>query len=402
MFPAVSVGWNISRENFMQGFNFLDNLKLRAGYGVTGNSGIPDNASRVTMGTGGNYINPDGVWRQTYGPNRNPNPNLKWEKKKELNIGMDFGFLNNRISGALEVYSRITEDLLGEYASQLPPFVRESIYTNVGTISSRGVEITLNTLIVNKQSFTWKMDVAASTGKNKVKSFSNEVYKSDFKEFGDIGGYGALGNAIRTFEGGAIGNFYGKRFAGFDEDGSWLFYKRDGSVVPFDQIENSLDPNKSDLAVIGNAIPKYYLSWTNTFNYKNFDLRIYMRGKFGYDILNTMEISYGNKVSKTNLLESAFTTHAALNDTYQYSDYYIESGGFLKLDEASLGYTFKLPASYVRNLRVYVTGSNLAIFTKYKGNDPDFVNDTGLGPGVDSRGPYPSTRSLLIGFNVGF
>ncbi len=127
-----------------------------------------------------------------------------------------------------------------------------------------------------------------------------------------------------------------------------------------------------------------------------------MRGRFGYDILNTMEISYGNKISKTNLLKSAFGEHAELNDTYQYSDYYLEPGGFMKLDEVTFGYKVPVTSTYVRSLRVYLTGSNLALFTKYRGNDPDFVGDTGLGPGVDGRGPYPSTRSMLIGVNLGF
>ncbi|RAV98257.1 SusC/RagA family TonB-linked outer membrane protein [Pseudochryseolinea flava] len=403
MFPAVSAGWNITRESFMDQFDFIDNLKLRAGYGWTGNSGIGNLLSLVTMGTGGNYINPDGVWRQTYGPNRNPNPNLRWETKKEFNVGIDFGLFNNRLGGAIEFYSRRTEDLLETYTSQQPPFVRDNIYTNVGTIGTDGVEITLNGVVMSKNDFTWRMDVVGSTAKNKMISFSNEVYKADFKDYGGIGGYGALGNAIRTFEGGDLGNFYGKRFAGFDENGKWLFYKRDGSKVPFDQINNSIDPKLSDHVVIGNAIPKFYLGWTNSFTYKNFDLRIFMRGRFGYDILNTMEISYGNKVSKTNLLNSAFDEHNELNDTYQYSDYYLEKGGFLKLDEVTFGYTFKnIAPSYIKNLRLYVNGSNLAIFTKYKGNDPDFVNDIGLGPGVDGRGPYPSTRTFLIGLNVGF
>ncbi len=272
MFPAISAGWNISREPFMAGVSIVDELKLRVGYGVTGNSGIANYSSLVTMGTGGNYINPDGVWRQTYGPNRNPNPNLRWEKKKELNIGVDFSLFDSRLGGAIEVYSRRTEDLLETYTSQLPPYVRESIYTNVGTIGTTGFELTLSGVVMNKGGVMWKMDIAASTATNVMKSFSNDVYKSDFKDYAPIGGFGALGNAIRTFEGGDLGNFYGKRFAGFDENGKWLFYKRDGSAVPFDQINNSIDPEQSDLAVIGNAIPKYYLGWTNTLTYKNFDL----------------------------------------------------------------------------------------------------------------------------------
>lgn len=211
-----------------------------------------------------------------------------------------------------------------------------------------------------------------------------------------------MGDAIRTYEGGKLGEFWGKRFAGFDADGKWLFYKRDGSKVRNDQINNSFDRNVTDYAPIGNAIPKYYASWTNTFNYKGFDLRVFLRGKFDYDILNTTAISYGNKVSKTNLLRSAFTKYAQINDTYMYSDYYLENGSFVKLDEVTLGYTFKLKTNYIRNLRVYVSGQNLATMTKYTGNDPDFVADTGLGPGIDGRGPYPSTRTFLLGLNVGF
>ncbi len=401
-FPAASVGWNISHEDFMQTFEFIDELKLRVGYGVTGNAGFDNYSSLVTLGSGGNYVNPDGVWRQTYGPNRNPNPDLRWEKKKEWNFGLDFSIFSNRLSGALDVYNRRTVDLIGNYNSPIPPYVRETVLTNVGTMATNGVELSLSGVVAEKANFQWKMDVAASTARNEMVTFSNDVYKTDYATFGSIGGYGALGDAIRTFAGGAIGNFYGKRFAGFDEDGDWLFYKRDGSKVSFDEIVDSTDPNVSDLAVIGNGIPKYYLSWTNTFNYKQFDLRIFMRGRFDYDLLNTMELSYGNKTSGTNLLNSAFDEHAQLDDTYQYSDYYLESGSFFKLDEVTMGYSFKPELSYIRNLRLYVSGSNLMILTGYKGNDPDFVQDTGVSPGIDSRGPYPSTRSFMIGLNVGF
>jgi hypothetical protein len=132
-------------------------------------------------------------------------------------------------------------------------------------------------------------------------------------------------------------------------------------------------------------------------------MRIFFRGRFGYKILNTMDIDYGNKFNlPNNVLNAAFTRYAKLNDTYQYSNYYLQPGGFLKLDNVTIGYTFKLKTDYIRNLRVYASGSNLAIFTKYKGNDPDFVEDTGLAPGIDGQGAYPSTRQFLIGLNLGF
>ena len=409
-FPAASVGWNIDKETFMEGVSFINNLKLRAGYGVTGNQDIANYSSLVTLGTGGVYINPDGEYRQTYGPNRNPNPDLRWEKKKELNVGLDFSVLESRISGSIDVFKRRTEDLLYNYTSQLPPFVRETIYTNVGAISNKGVEIALNVIPVQTKDFTWNLGVIGSHATNKADDLSNEIYKVEAITEGDIGGYGALGQAFRIVEGGKIGNFYGKRYAGLDENGKWLFYNRNNEAVSFDQINTSTDPSVSDLTVIGNAIPKYLASLTNEFSYKNLSLRVFLRGRFGYDILNTMDLSYGNQVAlPNNLLNSAFTKNAALNDTYQYSDYYLESGNFVKLDEITLSYNFKLNTPIIHNLRVYATGANLATFTKYTGNDPDYVLTTGIGNeingrrlGIDVRDPYPNTRSFLIGLNVGF
>ncbi|HUC79390.1 MAG TPA: TonB-dependent receptor, partial [Flavisolibacter sp.] len=401
-FPSVSAGWNINRESFMSNVSFVDNLKLRVGYGLTGNQNIANYASLVTLGGGGVYRYPDGQYRETYGPNRNPNPNLRWETKKELNIGLDFALLKNRIGGAIEVFHRKTEDLLETYTSAQPPFVREFIYTNVGAISARGIEITLNIAAVKGKNFTWNTDITASTAKNKLDRLSNEIFKLPYREYGGIGGFGALGNAIRTYEGGDLGEFWGKRYAGLDATGKWLFYNNKGESVPNARINNSFDRNVTDLAKIGNALPKLYASWSNDFTYKNLDLRIYLRGKFGHDILNTMALSYGNKVTKTNLLRTAFTKYAGINDTYMYSDYYIEPGDFVKLDEIVIGYSFNFKTPYIRNLRIYAAGQNLATFTKYTGNDPDFINDLGLGAGIDSRGPYPSTRTFLVGLNVGF
>lgn len=402
-FGSIGAAWNISSEDFMQEVSFVNDLKLRASYGVTGNQEIGNYRSLVLLSTGNNYIYPDGVWRQTYGPDSNPNPNLRWETKSEYNAGVDFMLFDGRLGGALDVYRRITKDLLGTYTSQQPAFLRSSIFTNVGQISSNGVELTLNAVPVRNENVTWTVDLIGSTNRNRLDSFSDDTYKADYRDFGDIGGFGALGNAIRTFEGSRLGDFYGKRFAGFTEEGKWLFYKRDGSAVPFDQINDSrTDLENTDLAVIGNAIPKYYLSLNSTVRYKSFDFRVFFRGRFDYDILNTTQISYGNRRTSGNILNDAFTRHAELDDTYMYSDYYLESGSHLKLDEMTIGYTFKLNNERIRNFRIYVTGTNLALFTKYTGNDPDFVSDTGLGPGIDGRSIYPNTRSLLIGLNFGF
>jgi len=402
-FPAASIGWDIAKEDFMKGVTWANQLKFRAGYGVTGNSGIDPYQSLVRLSTGGQYAYPDGVYRQTWGPSNNPNPDLKWEKKAETNIGLDFGLLNNRLTGSFDAFYRKTTDLLSTYNAQLPPYVQGGIYTNVGSFSSEGLELALSYMAVKTRNFSWKTDVTASTTSNKVISLSNGLYHVSFVDFGGIPGAGALGNALRLDSTGRVGNFYGRRFAGFDANGNWQFYKKDGkTVVGLSQITDA------DKVILGNALPKLYLSWTNSFTYKDFDLRVFFRGRFGYKILNSMALSYGNNAAlPNNVLKETFTKFAKIRQTYQYSDYYLEPGGFLKLDNVTLGYTFRLHSALVRSLRLYVSGSNLAIFTKYKdGNDPDFVSDqfanTGSSPGIDAVGQYPSSRNYLVGVNFGF
>lgn len=401
-FPAVSVGWNVSEEDFLKDSKVIDYLKFRVGYGVTGNSGFSNNASRVTMSGGGRYLFPDGNYYETYGPDRNENPNLKWETKRELNVGLDFRMVGNKLTGSLDLFNRTTKDLLDTYVTPQPPYLRSTMYANVGTISSKGIELALSYAAIQKGDFSWSMDLTASTLRNRLDSYSNDQFKVLYKTFGGIGGAGDLGDAITTYEGAPVGEFWGKRFAGFTEDGKWLFYNREGEVVRNDQINSGREPGTTDLAKIGNAIPKYYASWTNNFRYKQFDLRIFLRGKFDYQILNTTALTYGNKTWRQNLLKDAFTKYAEINDTYMYSDYYLEEGSNLKIDEITLGYNFKFNSKWAKSARIYAVGQNLATITGYSGNDPDFVRDTGLGPGVDNRSAYPSTRSFLIGLNVGF
>lgn len=394
-FPAVSAGWAISDERFMEDISLVDFLKIRVGYGVTGNQGIDNYNSLVTLSTGGVYPQ-EGIFYQTYGAQRNPNPDLRWEKKKEWNVGLDFVLFNNKISGEIDVYDRETVDLLHNYTAQQPPFVRNSILTNVGSIRSKGIELYLNAAIIQQMDLTWSMDFTANATSNEITSLSNDVYTLSWLEFGGLPSPGNLGNAIRLEEGSSVGNFYGKRFAGFTDDGGWLFYKADGSAVPPSEIDDE------DLTTLGNGVPKYMLSWSNNFNYKNFDLSLFFRGKFGFEILNTKELYFGNKTwLPNNLLKSAITTHADLNDNPQYSDYYLEKGDFVKLDNVTLGYTFNLESNYIRNLRIYATGRNLLTITGYSGLDPE-LEDTGFTTGIDNRGFYPRTRSYTIGLNLEF
>lgn len=395
-FPAVSAGWTVSEEDFMRGISEINELKLRVGYGVTGNQGIPNYQSLVTLGTGGVYPQ-NGVFYQTYGAARNPNPDLKWEEKAELNIGVDFSLFDRVISGSLDIYDRETKNLLYSYNAQQPPYIHSSIYTNVGSIKNSGVELQLSALAIRNNNFQWNIDFTGSNQKNKLTQLSNEVFKANWLEFYGLPSPGNLGAAIRLEEDGSVGNFYGKRFAGFTEEGEWLFYKEDGSTGTASEMD------ENDLTVIGNGVPKYQASLTNIFRYKNFDLTIFFRGKFGFDILNTKEMYFGNKKwLPNNLLRSAITTHQELNDDPQYSDYYIEKGDFVKLDNLTLGYNFNFAdTSYFRNLRLYVTGRNILTFTGYSGLDPE-LQDTGFETGIDARGFYPRTQSWTIGLKLGF
>jgi TonB-linked SusC/RagA family outer membrane protein len=402
-FPAVSASWELTREKFMEDARWLNFLKMRFGYGETGNSGFANYASLVTLSTGNLYPFPNGEWLQTYGPSRNPNPNLRWERKQEYNLGFDFAMFNNKLSGSLELFKRKTKDLLDTYTSPQPPFVQ-------GSISAKGLELSLSYLAVKTNNFSWNLDFAGSTIDNRLDSYSNDEYKRDMRTFGSIGGAGALGDAFRTYEGRNIGEFWGKRFAGFTPDGKWLFENRAGMAVPNGEINTSVFRDQTDFQLLGNAIPKYYLSLGNTFTYKKFDLRIFLRSKLDFDVLNTLALSYGNKFgTQGNLLNSAFTKYAEVNDTYMYSDYYLENGSFLKVDEVTLGYTFKFRDKAFRSMRVYAVGQNLALLTGYKGNDPDLIQDTGLGQeingrslGIDTRSPYPTTRQFVFGVNFGF
>ncbi|GAA4792548.1 TonB-dependent receptor [Olivibacter ginsenosidimutans] len=394
-FPAASLGWTISEEDFMKDNNFFNNLKLRAGFGVTGNQDIANYQSLLTLSTGGTYLM-DGTYFQTFGPSRNANPNLRWEKKTEWNLGVDFAILNNRLSGSIDAYNRLTTDLLYDYNAQQPAFVRDKILTNVGSITNKGIELVLSGSPIKNDKFTWNIDFAGSYQSNRLKELSSDLFQANYLEFGGLPSPGALGNTIRLEEGGKVGNFYGKRFAGFTDDGKWLFYKADGSTGLASEMNND------DLTIIGNGVPKFNVSLNNSLRYKNFDLTVLFRGKLGFDILNTQELYFGNKkFLPRNIFKSAVTKHNQINDDPQYSDYYLEKGDFIKLDNVTLGYTFKLNTNYIRNLRVYASGRNLATFTGYSGLDPE-LQDTGFTTGIDSRSFYPRTRSFTLGVNVGF
>lgn len=395
MFPAVSAGWNISEEDFMKEISFISNLKLRAGYGVTGNQGIGNYISLERLSPAGMMLY-QGVWIPGYGPSSNPNPDLRWEKKSETNIGIDLGMLKDRITLNLDVYDRTTTDLLYEYAVPVPPNLFNRIWTNVGEMSNKGIELTINATPVKRQDFSWTTNFNISYNKNKLVTLSNDVYQTKFQDLQNIGNPGLNSTpAFRLEEGQPIGNMFAYSFAGFNEAGKWLFWDKTN--------ENKLLASQAkyeDKRVVGNGLPKYWMGFTNTLTYKNLDLTVFFRGAFDFDIVNTQRLFFENRNLLPNNLLSGALTSTVLDDP-QYSDYYLERGDYIKLDNLTLGYSLPSNISVLKSMRIYASAQNLLTITNYKGQDPE-ISISGLTPGLDTRFLYPSVKTFSIGLNAKF
>lgn len=399
-FPSVSAAWNIKGEDFLSNVDLLTVLKLRAGYGVTGT--VPD-APYMSLSTLNfdNYVYFNNQWIKTVRPSSNANPDLRWEKKKEVNIGFDFGFLEDRISGNIDYYNRKTEDLLWDYTVPSPPYLYSSMVANAGSMRNQGIEVGVTVIPVQTKDFEWVTSLNYSTNKNELLSLSNDQFVSS--------GYsdqGSTGEPLQTTthriqEGQPIGNFWGYKAIDIDENGHWIIEGADGNPKPISEQQ------PTDKQIIGNGLPKHYLNWNNTINWKGFDFNVTMRGAFGFDILNMPRLQYGAPVmlARGNVLTEAFDTKfgkvpLAVDQELQYVSYYIEKGDYWKIDNVTLGYTFNFN-TWIKRLRIYGQVSNLATITGYSGIDPE-VSISGLAPGVDNKNRYPSTRTYTLGVSVKF
>jgi TonB-linked SusC/RagA family outer membrane protein len=400
-FPGVSIGWRINNESFMENKEWLNNLKLRAGFGITGINSGSDLESLSSLNYGNSFLY-NGNWIKELVPARNANPNLKWEVKEEFNVGLDFGILKNRINGALDYYSRTTKDALWRYDVPTPPYLTGSILANVGEIKNKGFEALLNVIPIQNENTQWNVSFTYSTNTNKLVSISNDQFQSS-NNFFDAGytGEPIQLSTHRVQVGGPIGNFYGLKSVDITDDGIWLIEKPDGSIIP--ATESSTD----DRQVLGNGLPKHYLSMNNSFRYKGWDLNVNFRGAFGYQILNFQRMFYENPTVSYNTLDSAYDKvygKAVLSDVQRFVSYYIEDGDYIKLDNVTLGFTLpKNAIKFAQSLRIYASGINLATFTKYKGIDPEVdITREPLAPGNDNRDQYPTNRTFSVGINLTF
>ena len=402
-FPAVSFGWRISDEKFMKGIKWIDELKIRGDFGVTGNQDFDSYQSLSTMGSydlnyyKGNYI-------RGWSFNSNPNADIKWEKGKNWNVGIDFAVLKNRISGSLNYYSRKQTDLLGTYDVALPPNGAPKTFVNVGTMKNSGFEIDLNIAAVRSKDFDYSIGLVGSTSNNRFSSFSNQTHKGQkFYWLGSFPIYpGDPGPVQRIEEGERIGNFYTFEYAGVNEEGQWLIYNKDGEKITIDK------GTDEDKRVVGNGLPKFTMSMSHSLRYKNVDLSLFFRGNFGFDIYDSHTMYYGLKSAapNTNVLETAYNhnNHVETGKNV-HSSYFVHKGDYLKLDVATLGYNLKMDSKWVNQVRLYFTARNLFTIGGYKhGLDMDAYAVNGMEPGVPTNKTsyYPSSRQYLLGVQVDF
>lgn len=403
-FPSVSAAWRVSEEAFMGGTNsWLDDLKLRVGYGITGNQdGIGEYRSLSLMGTGSGayYDQATDAWKQSYGISQNPNPDLKWESTTQTNIGIDIAFLD-RFNVTLDAYIKKTSDLLYTYDVPQPPYLYDKMLANVGDLSNKGIELALSANIINTNDFTWNANLILAHNKQEVEKLSNDIYQTDAVSSGNLHGLTGMTGIFTQIlkEGYAVGTFWGPKYLGIDEDGKFILERDDeGNVVN---------------QYLGNAQPKLTMGFAMDFTYRNFDLNIATNGMFGQSILNAqaMNISYPGRLPNYNVLDTWLVDGEDISEGPVFSDYWIEKGDFLRLQTATLGYSVPIKNDWFSKIRVYVTGENLFTITNYSGLDPE-VNISGLkSPGIDkSVGEdaigdnyyYPRARTFTLGVNLSF
>ena len=404
-FPSISGAWNITEEAFMKNQNLFSNLKLRAGYGVSGNAmGFDVYSSFVTYGATGTFVY-DGKTYRTYGATKNANPDLKWETTSMLNVGLDFGFLKNRINGTIEVYHKKTKDLIWGYPVPTTQYVYGWMDANVGEMTNKGIEFTINIDAIRTKDFNWMTTFNLSHNKNTVDKMQNDQFHTTNLTQGDpdVAGVSANGWTQRIMEGESIGTFYTYMYAG-TVNGRSEYYVLDENGNKTGETTNN--PGLKDRAITGCAQPKLTAGWNNSFSYKNWSLNAFITGVFGNDVYNSPRAHYtsaqmfsdGKNVLKEFLSNPAGDASGSLP-----SDRFIEKGTYVRLQSLSLSYTFRnCFNNWIQDLTLYGTANNLLTITSYKGLDPE-VNLGGIDPGIDYRwSRYPHARTFMVGVKINF
>lgn len=398
-FWSATAGWRISNEDFMKDIEWIEDLKVRFGYGVTGNNDFSSSYMANMLGSDTNWMLPDGTWAYSYGKSQNVNPNLGWEEKKEWDLGVDYSLFDGRLYGKFDYYRRKIDNLLYSVKVPQPPYTQGSQYQNIGSMESKGWEFEVGGNIIQTKDFTWSTNLNFSHNSGKILTlWGNNTY---YNGNGFVAP-GSPGDAARMEEGSTIGSFYLWKFAGFDDEGNFLLYNKDGEVVP------AAKKTENDKQYMGNYTPKLIVGWSHTFTYKNFDLGINMRSWIDFDVYNTLNMYFGIQgQSNMNVLKTAYTKFNHIKGEKQICDYYLEDGTFLKIDAITLGYTLPMK-KYTRNLvdriRIYGTVGNVCTITGYSGMNPE-VNITGWDKGTEKfwdGNLYPVVRTWTLGMQFNF
>lgn len=437
-FPSVSLAWRLSDESFIKKLNLFDDLKFRTGYGVSGNSmGFDVFTATQLYGASSwyNHVTPSGTVEQIHvlTPISNANPDLKWEKTGMFNVGIDWSVLGGRLGGTIEYYDKRTKDLIASYAVSTARYQYGWLTANVGEISNKGIEFTVNAVPIQTKDFRWSTALNLSHNKNRVEKLSNATYSMKYMDEANVDAAGySTSSTQRIMEGSPIGQFYLWKYAGLKDGVSSFYVYGEESLKEIykTQIEAGADlstlvtkqadgryidkstgkyvsttqPQETDRTKAGSAQPKLTLGWNNTLFYKKWSLNFFFQGVFGNKILNATKAflsNVGNVTAGKNVL-AGLSTEAAKDGNYHApSDRYLESGSYLRLSSLTLGYDFGRINDYVKGLRLYMTCNNVFTITGYDGIDPE-INLGGITPGIDNRNTYPRTRTFLLGVNINF
>lgn len=409
IFPSASLAWRLSDEDFMKWTaGWASNLKLRAGYGITGNQeSFASYQSLQLYGQDANspsqyYDAATETWKQAYGIIQNANKNLKWEQTAQLNFGLDFTVFN-RVNGSIEYYDKRTTDLLYVYAVPQPPYPYPTMLANVGDLSNKGIEANANIQIVKGNNFTWSLDINCAKNTQKIDKLSNTTFSTKYASTSSLNGLRGLSNVFtqRIQEGYVVGTFYGPVLDKLD-NGAYVFkdFDADGKGVTDGKDED-------DYRVLGDAQPDFTTGFGMNFGLYDFDFSFFMNGVFGQNLVNASLI---DKMDEKGLLNNPNYNipDKALTDDLKakspiFSSYWVEDGSFLRMQNMTLGYTFPLKANnYVKKARIYTSAENLFVITKYSGVDPEINLDGLQFPGVERNDNYPKPRTFSFGLSVQF
>ncbi len=393
-FWSVSGGWRLSRESFMNDVSWVNDLKLRVAYGVTGNEGFPADYAARMYGSDSRWLLPNGTWAYSYGVTKNVNDRLGWEEKHEWNIGLDFSVLNNRIYGKFDWFSRKIDGLIYNVDVPQPPNTESSMYKNIGEMENKGWELELGADVVRSEDWRYNTSLNLSSNKTTVgtlwgdQTYINGAWVDNWVEYGH-----------RLEEGVEIGSYFIFRYAGISDEGKIQIYDKDNNVI-------DSDAGKVDDRVYQkNYMPKLILGWTHNVGYKNWDLSATFTSWIDYDVYNAVELEYGlRNVAQGNMTYDAIRKNAKITGRPIACDYFLQDATFLKLQNLTLGYTLPMKkyTQHVENIKIYFTGHNLFTWTKYDGLNPE-VNITGWEGGIEKKGDvYPQTRTFTLGLQLNF